>query len=177
MKKYIIVLLVIIFVASAAFISHAEHERVVPYEGIFGHYEVMPLSDAGDLRHYITSHRPYKKWATWPGKGEMYEGTEPHGGLLTTYVNKIALNSIKKKQGMTNNSIVIKENYAPNKMLMAVTVMYKVKGYNPEGGDWFWVKYDAKFNTLAEGKVKGCLDCHGTVKDNDYLFTGKVTRK
>ncbi|NIM14569.1 MAG: hypothetical protein GTO45_21320, partial [Candidatus Aminicenantes bacterium] len=105
------------------------------------------------------------------------KGTEPHGSLLTTYVNERALKSIKDKSGMANNSIIVKENYAPNKDLIAVTVMYKVKGYNPEGGDWFWVKYDAKFKTLAEGKVEGCLACHGTVKGNDYIFTGKVTGK
>jgi hypothetical protein len=89
-------------------------------------------------------------------------------------VNDIALKSIKKKKGMANNSIIVKENYAPNKQLVAVTAMYKVKGYNPADGDWFWVKYDADFEVLAEGKVKGCLACHGTVKDNDYIFIDKV---
>jgi len=24
---------------------------------------------------------------------------------------------------------------------MPPTVMYKVEGYNPDAGDWFWVKY------------------------------------
>jgi hypothetical protein len=75
---------------------------------------------------------------------------------------------------MVNNSIILKENYAPNKKLMAVTVMYKVKGYNPNDGDWFWVKYDRNFKVLSEGKVPDCLGCHRTVKNNDYLFTGKV---
>ena len=52
--------------------------------------------------------------------------------------------------------------------------MYKVKGYNPAGGDWFWAKYDPEFNILAEGMVKGCLNCHGSAKANDYVFAGKV---
>jgi len=180
MKKFSVVLAAVLFIAGMAIIAYAEHERIIPYESTFGHYETMPMVGAGDLRHYITSHRPYKtdkEFALWPGKGKQYKGTEPHGSLLTTYVNERALKSIKSGKGMANNSIIIKENYAPNKKLVAITVMYKVKGYNPGGGDWYWAKYDTEFNPLADGKVKGCLTCHGTVKDNDYVFTGKVTGK
>jgi hypothetical protein len=176
MKKYGAFLLTFIFAFSIAAIVYAGHEHmVIPYEAqALGYKTTMPIPSGGDLRHHLVGHQPYKKWKTWPGKGEMYKGTEPHGSLLTTYVNDIALKSIKKQQGMKNNSIIVKENYAPNKKLVAVTAMYKVKGYNADNGDWFWVKYDAEFNVLKEGKVKGCLACHGTVKDNDFIFTGKV---
>ncbi len=75
---------------------------------------------------------------------------------------------------MKNNSIIVKENYTPDKELVAVTVMYKVRGYNPEAGDWFWAKYGPRFEILAEGKVQDCLTCHSSVKDNDYIFSGKV---
>jgi hypothetical protein len=26
----------------------------------------------------------------------------------------------------------------------------------------------------ASGKVKGCIDCHGKMKENDFVWTGKV---
>ncbi len=177
MKKYVTILLSLMFLVSVSVIAHALHERIVPYEGTFGHYKTMPIPSGGDVRYHIAGHMNYKDWAQWPGKGEMFKGTEPHGALLTTYVNDIARKSIKKMKGMANNSIIVKENYAPNKKLIAITVMYKVKGYNPEKGDWFWVKYDSKFDILAEGKVKDCLNCHSTVKDNDYIFGGRVTGK
>ena len=32
---------------------------------------------------------------------------------------------------------------------MAVTVMYRTKGYNPEGGDWYWAKYNPD-GTIAQ---------------------------
>ncbi|MBI4698836.1 MAG: cytochrome P460 family protein [Nitrospirae bacterium] len=156
------------------FVAYAGHEAVLHQRTISSH---MPWADAGDIRYHITIHMPYHKWDKWPGKGEMYKGREPHGSLLTTFVNKNALDSIKKVKGMADEAMIVKENYDQNKALMAITVMYKVKGYNPEGGDWFYAKYDPEFNILAEGKVKECMDCHGTVKDNDYLFTGKVTGK
>lgn len=174
MRKFIVPLLVVIFVLSISLVSFAVHEEVgvIPYESILKH---MPWPAAGDLRYHITVHKPYKEWATWPGMEEMHKGTEPHGSFHTTYVNKIALDSIPKGKGMANNAIIIKENYAPNKNLMSVSVMYKVKDYNSESANWFWANYDAKFNILEEGKVKSCLGCHSTVKDNDYIFSGKVT--
>ncbi len=173
MKKYIVILFILTFCAG---IVYAAHEKTVPdpYREIQKH---MPKAAAGDLRYHITIHKPYQNWALWPGKGKLYKGKEPHGSLLTTYVNEVALDSIKKAQGMTDRAMIVKENYDANKKLMAVTVMYKVKGYNPEGGDWFWAKYDPKMEIQAEGKVKECMDCHGTVKDNDYIFTGKVAGK
>lgn len=178
MKRFVVCLVVVGIIVCAMAFAYAGHEHVViPFERIvYGEKTSMPLPSAGDVRQHIIGQEPYKKWQLWPGKGEMYKGKEPHGSLLTTYVNDIALNSIKKLKGMANNSIIVKENYAPNKKLVAVTVMYKVKGYNPDNGDWFWAKYDAEFNVLNEGKVKGCLACHGTVKDNDYIFTGEVLK-
>lgn len=35
----------------------------------------------------------------------------------------------------------------PDKKLAAVTVMYKVKGYNPDAGEIFWMKF------LQDGKI------------------------
>ena len=176
MKRSSAVLFAILFAISVAVVAYAGHEHaVIPFETqALGYKTSMPIPAAGDLRQHILGQEPYKTWETWPDKGKMYKGTEPHGSLLTTYVNDIALKSIKKKEGMANNAIIVKENYAPNKQLVAITAMYKVKGYNAADGDWFWVKYDADLNVLSEGKVQGCLACHGTVKDNDYIFTGKV---
>ncbi len=176
MRKYILILSTIIFTVSLAGLAYAGHDHmVIPYETeALGSQTTMPLPAGGDLRHHITGHVPYKTWELWPGKGKLYTGTKPHGALLTTYVNDIALKSLDKKKGFSNNSIIVKENYTPEKKLAAVTVMYKIKGYDPAGGDWFWAKYDPNFEILAEGKVKGCIACHGTAKDNDYVFTGKV---
>ncbi len=175
MKKLIILSALALILAGAVTVFAGHQSMIIPYEGlIFGEKTTMPLPDAGDLRHHIIGHMPYKTWDLWPGKGKMYEGTEPHGALLTTYVNDIALRSIKAKKGFKNNSIIVKENYTPKKQLAAITVMYKVNGYNPSAGDWFWVKYDPSFKTLKQGKVKGCLNCHGNAKMNDYVFTGKV---
>jgi hypothetical protein len=92
-------------------------------------------------------------------------------------VNDTALESIRKAGGMADNSIVIKENYNADKQLTSVTAMQKAKGYNPEGGDWFWVRFGPDSKVTDEGKVMMCLGCHAVAKDNDYIYTGKVTAK
>lgn len=117
----------------------------------------------------------YTSWKMWPGKTALYQGTEPHGALLTTYVNGPALGAIEGKKGtMPAGAVVVKENYMPDTMLAAITVMYKVPGYNPAGGDWFWAKYAPDGKIEAEGKVDMCLGCHSREVGNDYLFTGAL---
>ncbi|MEX0960187.1 MAG: cytochrome P460 family protein [Burkholderiales bacterium] len=116
-----------------------------------------------------------RNWAMWPGTQALYKGNEPHGMLLTTYVNQPALDAIRNKAGtMPDGALVIKENYMPDGKLAAITVMYKAKNYNPSDGDWYWVKYGPDGGIEAEGKEPMCIACHSAVKNNDYLYTGPV---
>jgi len=82
---------------------------------------------------------------------------------------------------MAHGSVVIKENYGEDKKtLVAVTVMYRVKGYNADAGDWYWVKYNAdgtvanappdKGGMRLSGRVKGCIDCHSGAGGGDFAF-------
>ena len=54
--------------------------------------------------------------------------------------------------------------------------MYKVKGYNPNDGDWFWVKYDPTGKADKFGKPKGCIGCHGTRAKNDFIVVHEYSR-
>lgn len=118
---------------------------------------------------------PYTSWAMWPGRAALYPGTEPHGMLLTTYVNRLGLDAINTGAGsMPVGAIVVKENYMPDSTLAAVTVMYKAAGYAPDAGNWFWVKRNADGTIEAEGRVPMCQGCHASQAGNDYLFTGPL---
>ncbi len=121
-------------------------------------------------------------WSLWPGRGELYEGKEPHGTLLTTYVNDAALGAVEEKAGrMPPGAIIVKENHTPEEALASVTVMYKAPGFNPDHNDWFFAKYQPD-GSVAEtpdgkpqaGRVPGCQACHAARKTNDYLFTGRI---
>ncbi|MGH7449404.1 MAG: cytochrome P460 family protein [Longimicrobiales bacterium] len=117
----------------------------------------------------------YRTWPLYPGKGELYTGTEPHGMLLTTYVNRIAHDALSNGAGsMPAGAIIVKENYMPDSTFDAATVMHKVPGYNPQNGDWFWVKYDA--NGVAEegaGRAAMCQQCHAAARPRDFLMTAQ----
>lgn len=135
----------------------------------------LPNADANAVYEYITQTDPYQNWPLYPGKGKLYQGRHPHGAFLTTYVSAAAEASIKDKAGMLpNGALVVKENYTPEKTLAAITVMYRVTGYNADAGDWFWAKYKADGSVEKSGKVAGCIGCHTTAIDNDWLFTGPV---
>ena len=114
---------------------------------------------------------PYQKWHFFPGKEGIYKGRSPHGAFLKVYVNELAYKAAIKDLPMPDGAIIVKENYGKDKKtLMAVTPMYKVKGYNPDAGDWFWAKYGPDGKVMAAGKIKGCIRCHGVKKNEDWRY-------
>ena len=114
-------------------------------------------------------------WKLWSGLGEKYEGGDPHGMLLTTYLNPAAYDALTGKDGvMPEGAVIVKENYTPEGELAATTMMYKKSGCNADHNDWFWLKVLADGTVDKQGKVEGCQTCHGEVADNDYVWTGQL---
>ncbi|MBW2504934.1 MAG: cytochrome P460 family protein [Deltaproteobacteria bacterium] len=137
--------------------------------------EQLPEAEGQALIEYVTKTNNYQNWPLWPGTNKLYEGQHPHGSFLTTYVNKLAFEAIEGRAGtLPKGSVVVKENYSSEKKLTAVTVMYKKPGFNPEAGDWFWLKFTPDSRIEKQGTVGGCIGCHRSVKTNDWLFTGPV---
>lgn len=133
----------------------------------------LPGTNGNAVIAYLDDVNYQESWDLWPGLGEKYQGDEPHGMLLTTYVNAKALEAVNSNaSSMPDGAIIVKENYTPAGVLAATTVMYKKSGYDSEHNDWFWLKYLADGTIEKQGKVEGCQNCHGDVKDNDYVWTG-----
>lgn len=128
----------------------------------------MPKADPDALWAYITKDNPYNKWEFWPDHKGMQPGRAPHGPLHKVFVNDAAINS--SQPPVQYGSIAVKENYGKDKKLKAVTVMYKIKGYNPDDGDWFWAKYSPDGKADKFGKPAGCVGCHGTRAANDFIL-------
>ena len=122
----------------------------------------------------------YKSWPAYPGKSGWQPGKSPHGKVLRYYINATAAsNPAHPGYG----SIIVKENYMKeNGPLMAVTVMQKIRGYDKDDADWFWVKYSAKGDVMtnpkgmklagrvAKGMPQGCIACHSNAGGGDFLF-------
>ncbi len=128
----------------------------------------MPGADPDALWKYITQDNPYTKWNFWPDHQGMQPGRAPHGPLHKVYVNDRALKSTRPP--VQYGSIAVKENYGTDKKLKAITVMYKLQGFNPGDGDWFWAKYSTKGKADKFGKPAGCVGCHGTRASNDFIL-------
>ncbi|MBW1859823.1 MAG: cytochrome P460 family protein [Deltaproteobacteria bacterium] len=127
----------------------------------------MPGPDAAVLWHYMTEDSPYKEWGFWPDHQGMQPGRAPHGPLHKVYVNEKALNS--REPPVQYGAIQVKESYNKAKELKAITVMYKVNGYSPENGDWFWAEYSPDGKVKSSGKPRGCIGCHGVRAKNDFI--------
>ncbi|MEF8888537.1 MAG: cytochrome P460 family protein [Desulfohalobiaceae bacterium] len=163
MEKYVLAGISLLLVATLAFGPAMAGEQT------------KPAPEAKALWKWITEKNPYQGWGYWPGHRGMYRGRSPHGAYIKFYANSIALKAARMgKTELPPGSILMKANYAKDEeTLVALTPMYKVEGYNPEAGDWFWAKYSPEGKVQATGKVESCIDCHRSRKNNDWIFTPK----
>ncbi len=128
----------------------------------------MPNPDARELWKYITVKSPYTGWDYWGDHLGLQKGDAPHAAQHKVFVNKTGLAS--KTVPAHYGTIIVKENIGKDNTLKALTVMYKVKDYNPEAGDWYWAKYNPKGKVDISGKIKGCISCHSSEDENDFIF-------
>ena len=137
--------------------------------------ERPPKTEGKDLWNHITVVEPYNGFSYIPGHQGMYQSRGEHGAYIKTFVNDLALKSLREKMGvMRPGSVIVTENYNTEKQLVAITAMYKVEGYDPDHGDWFWVMYSPGGAVEEEGKVRFCIACHAQRDYNDYVFSDEV---
>ncbi|MEX2282826.1 MAG: cytochrome P460 family protein [Gemmatimonadota bacterium] len=135
----------------------------------------LPDTTEAGLWTYLQQSGYQQNWRMWPGKDRLYKGTEPHGMLLTTYVNDLAYDAITNGAAtLPAGSIVIKENYMADSMLAAVTTMYKVQGYNAQHQDWFFAKHDPQGKAEVSGRAEMCQACHQKAPAGNYLYTART---
>jgi hypothetical protein len=113
-----------------------------------------------------------QSWSLWPGKQQLYAGSEPHGMLLTTYANDVAHSALLagRVADLPEGSIIVKENYMPDSTFAAATVMLKVRGYNPQHRDWLFAKFDPQGTAEDFGRAPMCEGCHQQAP-NGYVYT------
>lgn len=137
---------------------------------------------------------PYTDWSFEPGVPEgYYVGVEPHGMILRTFVNDIAMADFGSgADAFSSGAVIIKENHMPTGVdlssldqqdpvadfggdLAAWTYMVKVPGFAPDTGDWFYGRIAGDGSLLAAGSPEGCVACHSQVaEDNDWVFNGSL---
>lgn len=149
----------------------------------------LPEADGAAIMDFLMNESPYTGWSSWAtsdANPEDYSGylasAAPHGNTVRIFVNDRALTAVEREDfsgHLPPGTIVVKENYGgtvdePGD-LAALTIMYRVHGYNSEGGDWYWLKTSADGMTIdAEGQVEGCISCHGQEGNSDWLLRYQV---
>jgi hypothetical protein len=166
----------VVVVAAAAGACAADDEpQVGPVDDVVQQPAVPPPAapdtTAEALWAYLQS-VDYRSWALFPGTGALYGGTEPHGMLLTTYVNRIAHDALTNgATALPAGAIIVKENYMPDSTFDASTVMHKVPGYDAANGDWYWAKYNPNGGVDDAGRAPMCQQCHAAARTRDFVMT------
>lgn len=132
----------------------------------------MPGPDADEFWTYITKTSPYTEWKFWEDHEGMQPGNAPHGPFHKVFVNDILLNA--ESTPVPYGSILVKESYNNNKKMTAITVMYKIKDFNPEAGDWYWARFSSEGKGGPDGKVNMCIGCHSASAENDYMLVHEI---
>lgn len=141
---------------------------VIDISEISGERVWQRISEESDFRNY-----PY-----WPGHEGEHPGQAPHGNFHTIFINPRLRAALPlQNRSAPPGSIIVKSNCDADKKNEILTIMVKVEGYDPENGDWFWLKSDPQGKISAEGKVGGCITCHSVVNSNDYIFIYPLDKK
>ncbi|MBN1286660.1 MAG: cytochrome P460 family protein [Anaerolineae bacterium] len=143
---------------------------------------VLPGPDGVQVMAYLLEQDPYTGWQAWPGLEGYITTNSTHGQEVIVYANAIARRAAAltgfdpaETGALPAGSIIVEEGYARNMgnpKLMTITAMYKVEGFNPHAGDWFWVAADPTGKVNAAGALNGCIECHGAEGHQDYTRLG-----
>lgn len=164
MKKFFLILTIFLIILSC---RKSTVKTIVSPAFELNKDSVTPES----LVNQILKDDEYKKWKFWPGHEGFNPGLTPHGKFHKIFVNDVIINALPIKDKIVPaNGVIVKENYNADKELLMLTIMAKVKDYNPQAGDWLWATYSFSDKSIGGGKIDKCINCHAAVKNNDYVI-------
>lgn len=116
---------------------------------------------------------PYQDWAQFPDHQGTFESVLPHGPMSQVFINNVVESALENFDGsLPDGSIIVKENIgtSPEVTEAALTVMWKVAGFEPNNNDWFWTNMTPNGEIVNEGNVASCTACHSGARENDFVF-------
>lgn len=179
MKKLIYLFIVFTTLSIAIVISCREESNQKDVEPL-----TKDIITPERLWERITEETNYEKYKNWPNHKGLRRGQAPHGAFHEIFINDILYNSLPNKDKIAPyGSIIVKNNYSQEKEFGAVTIMAKIKDYDPEHNDWYWMKYSEDGKVLAKGKegqegiIEPCINCHRGKVENDYIIVKLLDEK
>lgn len=129
---------------------------------------------AQDLFKTITQTDPYQNWGQFPDAQGIVPSSAPHGPMARIFINEPVEQALDADVGqLPDGAIIVKEQVgqSDSDKAEALTIMWKVDGFDPQNNDWFWADIKPDGTVMAEGKIDGCISCHSIVRDNDFVYT------
>ena len=101
--------------------------------------------------------------------------SNPHGESSKTFADKTAADDAIN---LPIGSILVREDHDEGSKRQSISVMYRVKGYDKDQGNWYWLKYQQNGSIVRDsnkkavaGKVASCIECHAKAKGRDFVFS------
>jgi hypothetical protein len=128
---------------------------------------------ATELWDAVDGYDSWSQVSPWDGIQKSDDGT--HGDYVQIWFNATAAADWGGTIG--DGGISVKKGYDDAEGTSpkgTITVMYKVDGYDPDNGDWFFANYgdDGSVNTSGAAAAGSCAGCHASAASpGDYLRT------
>ena len=108
-------------------------------------------------------------WNQLSGWEGVVESSSVHGGSVQIWLNSLAYDALSNNGEVPDGGVIVKESFsdAAGAELKDYTVMKKISGYNADGADWFWAKFETDGSVATAGSPDMCTGCHSA--NADYL--------
>lgn len=117
---------------------------------------------------WLDGERYSETWELFPGTSSLHFGAEPHGMLLTTYANPVAMEALERAApSMPAGAGILVEDYLADSTLSTLSVMLRVD--DPDSGpvEWRFARF-APTGEFEAGSMEGGRSCH--VLEPDLVF-------
>ena len=96
--------------------------------------------------------------------------SKAHKAMVHNWVNQAGLEAFQSGKGnYPVGSVIAKEGWKKNKLATVFLMEKRAKGYDADGGDWWYGTVTAKGKVKNAGKVSSCAGCHVDA-GNDYVY-------
>ncbi|MBI2478454.1 MAG: cytochrome P460 family protein [Planctomycetia bacterium] len=126
-------------------------------------------------QHLTKPGAAYNTWKPLEHEPPNVEVENPHGTESLTYANDVAA---KDPKNLPIGSILVREDYDDQRQRQSISVLYRVKDYDPEHGNWYYLRFTetgtvmkGHDNKPLAGKVSSCIDCHAKARGKDFVFS------
>jgi hypothetical protein len=136
---------------------------------------------AEELWQSIDGFMSWNEPAGWEGIVPSSDGT--HGPYVQIWIDDLTLNALDSGSEIPDGAKLVKCGYSDaegnpvsDSLGHSLTAMWKIDGYDPDHGDWFWARFDGTTGEVATfaGQESACYSCHSADPDSDWVWYDDV---